>query len=203
MAARCRLQAHACISLCCLVLFALCFSVQGSKQSVRLLVQLKLNAAVKNEFEYFTVYIPYFNRCVCVCVSVCVCECVCVCVCVCMCVHAFACMRVCVRSAMFVLVRKWLKAAYYFCPCSYYYNCCLFSFSRGLIEKVENLDIVPASSNISGSVNRRQLIWEIGMLIAVFSVHVSQCRLLASLPYNHVQQIICPLSSCSRSEVPQ
>jgi AP-5 complex subunit mu-1 len=53
-----------------------------------------LNAAVKNEFEYFTVYIPYFNR--------------------------------------------------------------------GLIEKVENLDIVPASSNISGSVNRRQLIWEIG-----------------------------------------
>lgn len=70
------------------------YQMQGSKQSVRLLVQLKLNTAVKNEFEYFTVYIPYFNR--------------------------------------------------------------------GLIEKVENLDIVPASSNISGSVNRRQLIWEIG-----------------------------------------
>jgi len=36
--------------------------IQGDDKVVKLLVQLKLHASVKNSFEYFTVHIPIFNR---------------------------------------------------------------------------------------------------------------------------------------------
>ena len=70
-----------------------CYSLQGERHSVSLLIQLKLHPTVKNDFELCEVHIPFFHRCVQLCVCVCVrararaCVCVCVCVCVCMHMH--------------------------------------------------------------------------------------------------------------------
>ena len=51
-----------CMCLVVVVVVSVPVSLQGNKESVRLLVQLKLNAAVRNEFEHFTVSIPFFHR---------------------------------------------------------------------------------------------------------------------------------------------
>ena len=36
--------------------------IQGDDKVVKLLVQLKLHASVKNNFDHFFVHIPIFNR---------------------------------------------------------------------------------------------------------------------------------------------
>ena len=59
---------------------------------------------------------------------------------------------------------------------------------RGLIEKVENLDVIPPSSNISGSMNRRQLVWEIGETLCL-----SLCLFYVALYLYHMDN---PKSVC-------
>ena len=42
-----------------------CIIILQSEKVVKLLVQLKLHSSIRNNFDYFEVHIPYFNRYVC------------------------------------------------------------------------------------------------------------------------------------------